>query len=213
MKRILTVTLFSALLVSLLAACATGPREHRVESVSASFEQVDTDLRDAVMHVDAVEASLDGLVRPDNGELVAAFEEYSRQVAEMERIGEQLEEHADAMRDQGLEYFDEWRSSGETVANPEVRQISEDRHDQSRQAFSEVSRSSSDVKRALQTYISDLRDIETFLSHDLTPAGIEAITPVARQAKEDGAVLREAISPMMSALSRARSELGTPAAE
>jgi len=212
MKRTFPMTIFFALLASLIAACATGDRGHRVEGITSNFEQVDNDLRAALAHVDAVEASLDGLVRSDNEDLVASFQEYSGQVAEMERIGEQLEEHADAMRSQGLEYFDEWRASEETVSNPEVREISEQRLEETRDSFTQVSRSSTDVKRALQTYISDLRDIETFLSHDLTPAGIEAITPVAEQAKEDGSTLQQAISPMMSALDQARTRMqqGSP---
>lgn len=207
MKRILTLATFSAVLVALLAGCASSP-ETQVEGVSSTMEQVDGDLREAVMQVDAVETSIDGLIQPENGELAEAFEQYSDQVAEMERVGEQLGEHADAMRERGLEYFDEWRTEGETVANPQVREISAQRHAQSREAFSDISQTSVDVKRTLQTYISDLRDIETYLSHDLTPAGLDAIAPVAEQAKQDGEALKEAIAPMLSALNRARGGMG-----
>ena len=211
MKRTVTLIIFLAS-VALIAACASpGSKEHRIDTVSASMEQVDTDLREAVMQVDAVDSSIDGLIEPENGNLAAAFEQYSEHVAEMERVGEQLEQHADALREQGLEYFDEWRAQGEEVANPEVRRISEERHAESREAFAGISETSIDVKRALQTYISDLRDIETYLSNDLTPAGVQAIAPVAEQARQDGTALQQAISPMLSALNRARTGMGLSA--
>lgn len=214
MKRTVTLTLFYAVLAALIAACAaTGSKERPIENVSSSMVQVDGDLREAVRQVDAVDSSIDGLIQLDQGDLNTAFDQYSKHVAEMERVGEQLEQHADALREQGLEYFDEWRAQGEEVANPDVRQISEERHAESREAFSEISQSSVDVKRTLQTYISDLRDIESYLSNDLTPAGVRAITPVAEQAKEDGAALQQAITPMLSALNRAKAGMGLSVAD
>jgi hypothetical protein len=207
MKKAVTHTMTAAIVLLLLTACA-GSGKHPVENVSSNMDQLDRDLREAVMQVDVIDASINGMIDPAESEITPAFEQYAGHVDEMERLGERLEQHADALREQGLTYFDEWRAQGETVTNPDVRAISEQRHAESREAFSQISQHSVDVKRTLQTYISDLRDIETYLANDLTPAGIRAIAPVAEQTKEDGVALQRAIRPMLSALTRARAGMG-----
>lgn len=209
MKRTLTHIVFSAALIALVSACASmGSRgEHPVEGVTSSMSQVHSDLQDAVVQVDTVDASIDSLITPNEEPLPAAFDRYSEHVAEMEKVGKQLEQHADALRVKGTDYFEEWQTNEDSVTNPEVRDISETRQAEQRETFSDIAKNSSEVKRSLQTYISDLRDIETYLSNDLTPAGVKAITPVAEQARKDGEALQEAIKPMMSALDRAKSSM------
>jgi hypothetical protein len=209
MNRTLNRSLLSLVVAVFVAACANLPgsgSDNPAEDVTSNMEQVDADLRDAVMQVDVVDASIDTLLDAD-GSLNPAFERYSRNVAEMERVGEELEQHADALRSQGFDYFAEWREQTTEVSNPDVVDISDKRHEESREAFTELTRSSANVKRTLQTYISDLRDIETYLSNDLTPAGVEAIEPVAEQAQKDGKALQEAIEPMINALNKARSTM------
>lgn len=209
MKRTLNRSLLSVCAALFIAACAHMPGANHsspVAEVGSNMEQVDADLRDAAMQVDTVDASIDTLLGAE-GALSSAFARYSRNVEEMERVGEELEQHVDAMRSQGFDYFTEWREQTADVSNPEVVDISEARHEESRAAFTELSRSGVDVKRTLQTYLSDLRDIETYLSNDLTPAGVKAIEPVAEQARKDGEALQEAIEPMLSALNKARSTM------
>jgi prefoldin subunit 5 len=211
MNRVLNRSLLSMIAAAFIAACANLPgsgsdNDNPAENVTSNMEQVDADLRDAVMQVDAVDASIDTLLKADNS-LNPAFERYARNVEEMERVGEELEQHADALRTQGFDYFAEWREQTAEVSNPDVAEISDQRHEETREAFTELTRSSANVKRTLQTYISDLRDIETYLSNDLTPAGVEAIQPVAEQAQKDGEALQQAIQPMINALNKARSTM------
>jgi hypothetical protein len=211
MNRVLNRSLLSMIAAAFIAACANLPgsgsdNDNPAENVTSNMEQVDADLRDAVMQVDAVDASIETLLNADTS-LNPAFERYARNVEEMERVGEELEQHADALRTQGFDYFAEWREQTAEVSNPDVAEISDQRHEETREAFTELTRSSANVKRTLQTYISDLRDIETYLSNDLTPAGVEAIQPVAEQAQKDGEALQQAIQPMINALNKARSTM------
>lgn len=213
MKRTLNRSLLSLGIALFVAACANMPGANDsspVEEVGSNMEQVDADLRDAKMQVDTVDTSIDTLLSAD-GSLNPAFERYARNVEEMERVGKELEQHVDAMRSQGFDYFAEWREQTTEVSNPDVVDISESRHEESRAAFTELTRSGVDVKRTLQTYISDLRDIETYLSNDLTPAGVKAIEPVAEQARKDGEALQQAIEPMLGALNKARSTMDVSA--
>ncbi len=209
MKQAVTHTIIAAIALMLITACSgMGSNKNTAATVSSNMEQMDGDLRAASAQVDVVDAAINGMIQPGGSEVAVSFQRYADEVEKMEHLGDRLENHTDSLREQGLAYFDEWRTQGETVSNPEVRAISEQRHEESREAFSQITQYSVDVKRTLQTYISDLRDIETYLSNDLTTAGVQAIAPVAEQAKKDGVALQQAIRPMLSALSRARTGMG-----
>ncbi|MDR2876494.1 MAG: hypothetical protein LBV36_00400 [Chromatiales bacterium] len=204
-KRTLTHIAFSAALTVLIPACASIPQPEK--QLTSNMSQVYTNLQDTVVQVDVVDASIDTLITPNQEPLPSSFKRYSDRVGEMEKLGTKLEKNANAMRSQGASYFSGWQSDESTVSNSQVLGISASRQAEQRKAFMEVSKNSNEVNRVLQTYLSDLRDIETYLSNDLTPAGVKAITPVAEQAKKDGAALQEAIKPMISTLDRAKSNM------
>ena len=63
------------------------------------------------------------------------------------------------------------------------------------------------MREAYPVYLSDIKKIQTDLSNDLTPKGIEAITPVARKAVKDGDRLKDAVKPVISAIDRTKAEL------
>jgi hypothetical protein len=53
----------------------------------------------------------------------------------------------------------------------------------------------------------DIKEIQSFLSTDLTDKGITSITPVAQKAISDGTILRNAVLPVLSALDGAKREM------
>jgi len=118
-----------------------------------------------------------------------------------------LFEHADKMTAQGKEYFAEWQTEGSAYTNQQIQALSEQRRADLGVVFARISEASVGVKGAIQAYMSDVRDISTFLSNDLTPKGVEAITPIAQRAVRDGDSLKDAINPVLSAIGIASTEL------
>ena len=62
-------------------------------------------------------------------------------------------------------------------------------------------------KEAFRAYLSDATEIQTYLSNDLTPKGVEAITPMARRVASDGDYLKYAIQKLEMANIQARAEM------
>lgn len=48
-----------------------------------------------------------------------------------------------------------------------------------------------DTRGAYETFIRDLKDLETYLSNDLTPAAAKAAGPVFEKVKASGQVLKQ----------------------
>jgi hypothetical protein len=84
---------------------------------------------------------------------------------------------------------------------------SEQRRADQNAVFVKIPEASVGVKGSFNAYMSDLKEIQNYLSNDLTPKGVEAISPIAQQAVMDGTSLQAAIYPVLNAVSNARGEL------
>jgi hypothetical protein len=198
--------LWTGVAILYLVACASTGLE-RSAKATASMRTVDTDIKQALLQVDATNASLEDLIRPGQPDVKKAFEAYSEQAAKMERQGQLLVKHTDEMSARRLDYFAEWEKQGNTYANPEIRELSEQRRADLSEIFARIPEASVGIKGAFRTYLSDIREIQKYLSTDLTSKGIESITPTARKSMEDGNYLKEAVKPVVAAIDRARAEM------
>ena len=202
-----TATLVTLLIgFSLLSGCGTTGSE-RAEKASTKMEVVDGDIKAAVAQIDATNISLKNLINPEQLNTNEAFKNYSDNVDKMEKAGERLIKHTDEMSARGQDYFDEWRKQGDTYTNPQIRELSEQRRSDLSRVFRRISESSIGVRGSFITYMSDIKEIKSYLTTDLTNKGIEAITPVSEKAINDGENLKSAVIPVLSALDNARSEM------
>ena len=171
------------------------------------MKTVDDDVRQAMQQVDATNASLEALIRPGNSNPRKALDKYSDEVSRMEDRGKRLVKHTDEMIARRSEYFTEWEKQGNTYTNPEIRGLSEQRRADLSEIYARIPAASIGIKGSIATYLSDIKEIRTFLSNDLTPKGIESITPAAEKSMKDGENLKEAAKPMVAAIDDARAEM------
>lgn len=190
----------------LLPGCATTG-SGRAEKTTAKMEVVDSEMRQAVVQIDATGISLEKLIAPGLSDTKGAFETYSENVVTMERLGEKLIKHTDEMSVRGTDYFAEWEKEGNTYTNPRIRELSEQRRSDLNTVYRKISESSIGVKGWFIAYMRDIKEIQSFLATDLTDKGITAITPVAQKAISDGTILRNAVLPVLSALDGAKREM------
>jgi hypothetical protein len=189
-----------------LSGCATTGMQ-RSENTGATMQTVENDIRLAVAQVDVTGVSLADLVRPGQPDVKKAYGTYAANVDKMENLGKKLLEHADKMSTQGKEYFEEWRKQGNKYTNPEIQALSEQRRADLSAVFVKISEASIGVKGAAKTYLTDISEIKTYLSNDLTPKGVEAITPVSNKTVTDGENLKGAVKGLLPAIANARAEL------
>lgn len=207
--RIKPVFLLAALIVGLfplLPGCATTGSD-RAEKATSKMEIVDADIRQTIAQLDETGVSIENLIKPGQSDIKGVFKTYSENVAKMERLGGKLIKHTDEMSSRGQDYFDEWKKQGATYTNPQIREISEQRRADLNNVFRQVSESSIGVRGSFIAYLKDIKEIQAFLSTDLTDKGIESITPVAQKAITDGVSLKNAVIPVLSALETAKRQM------
>lgn len=190
--------------ILVLSGCATTGRERATETTT-SMRAVENDYQQALVQIDATNASLEDLVRPHQGDLKKSFEAYTKDVTRMEKLGKQLTRHTEKMARQGEDYLEEWENS---YSNPEIQALSEQRRVEVREIYARIPAASIGVKGDLQAYLTDIKEIQRYLANDLTARGIDAIRPVARKAVVDGEDLKETIKPVLSAFAKIRATTG-----
>ena len=204
-----SLVLFAMLLISTAAlqfGCATTGMDRSVKT-SNSIQEVDNEIRKMIVQIDATAISLDSLVVAGNPNLKKSFDSYSDNVSKLEKEGKKMNKRVDEMKLQSKEYFGEWEKQGDAFTNTEIRELSADRRNKLAEIYARVPVAASGVKGSYLAYLTGLKEIQKHLSNDLTPKGVETITPVANKSIQDLDALKVSFRPLISALDEIKAEL------
>lgn len=201
---IFAMILFST--VSFLGGCATTGMD-RSEKTSNSIREVDSEIRKMIVQIDVTAASLDALVTPGQPDLKKSFDKYSDNVDTLDSEGKRVTKRIEEMKVRSNEYFSEWEKEGDSFTNPEIRDLSAERRTRLAEIYARVPAAGAGIKGTYRAYLTDLKEIQKFLSTDLTPKGIEGITPVANKSVQDLDALKISLKPVIAALDEIKTEL------
>ena len=204
-----SLAFFSMLLLSaaaFLGGCATTGMDRSVKT-SNSIQEVDNEIRKMIVQIDVTAASLDSLVFAGNPDLKKSFDSYSDNVAKLDKEGKRVLKRIEEMKSRSKEYFAEWEKQGDTFTNPEIRELSAERRNNLAEIYDRVPAAGAGIKGTYNAYLTSLKEIQKYLSTDLTPKGIEAITPVANKSVQDLDALKISLQPVLTALDEIKAEL------
>jgi hypothetical protein len=200
--------LFTMLILAVIsiAGCASTGIE-RSEKATTTMQTMDGDIKLAVVQLDATGASLNELTRSGQPDVKKTFDLFTDNVSKMESLEKQFAKHADEMKARGKEYFEEWQKEGSKYKNSQIQQLSDQRRAELGEIYGKIAENSIGVKDAFKAYVSDVKEIQIFISNDLTSKGIEAIAPISQKAVNDGDNLKYAIKNVQTAIDNARTEM------
>jgi hypothetical protein len=199
-------TLFLLGTASFIGGCATTGMDRSVKT-SNSIRDVDTEIRKMVTQIDVTAASLDAVVSPGQSNLKKSFDKYSDNLEKLDKQGVKVFKQTDEMKSRSKEYFAEWEKQGDSFTNPEIRELSEQRRSKLAEIYAQVPAAGFGIKGAYNEYLRDLKEIQKYLSTDLTPKGVEAINPVAQKSVEHLDTLKSSLKPLLAALDEIKVEL------
>lgn len=189
-----------------ITSCATTGMQ-RSQDTQTTMETMDKDIKNVSLQLDATGESLNELMRPSQTDKSSAFSSYKNNVEKMESMEKKFAKHAKEMKEKGINYFKEWEKEGTKYKNPQIQQLSDERRATLGKIYDKIAENSIGVNEAFKTYLSDIQEIETFLSNDLTTKGIAAIGPTSKKVVGDGNNLNYAIQELQTAIQNARAEM------
>ncbi|MEI9960889.1 MAG: DUF2959 family protein [Limisphaerales bacterium] len=101
---------------------------------------------------------------------------------------------SEEMKSQGAAYFANWDVETAQIHSEDIRHRSAARKQEVAANFARISDQYDETKNAFAPFMSDLRDVQKFLSTDLTAGGLAAIKDVAAKATRDAVPLKESMS-------------------
>jgi len=204
-----SLAVFTMLLLgasAFLSGCATTGMDRSVKT-SNSIQEVDNEIRKMIVQIDVTGTSLDSLVMAGQPDLKKSFNTYSDNLVKLDKEGKKVLKRVEEMKSLRTEYFEEWEKQGDAFTNPQIRELSEERRSRLAGIYAQVPAAGAGIKGSYHAYLTDLKEIQQYLSNDLTPKGIEAIAPVAKKSIQDREALKESLKPVISALDEIKAEL------
>ena len=189
-----------------ITACSTTGMQ-RSQDVQTSMETVDNDIKEIVVQIDAINSSLNELTKPGQADLMRAYELFSENASKIKRMERDFSKHADNMEASGEAYFSEWGKESQQYDNPEIQQRSDERRESLGQTYDKIAQNNMGVKEVFKTYVSDINEIERFLSNDLTSDGLNSISVVSDKVVSNGDRLKNELRDLQSAIEDARREM------
>jgi flagellar basal body-associated protein FliL len=205
-KQVAILSTMLIVVVLIVVGCSSTGMQ-RSEKATTTMQSMDDEIKLVVVQLDATGASLTELMKPGQSDVKKAFELYSANVSKMEKLEKDFAKHAKEMKVRGANYFNEWQKQGDQYENPEIQALSEQRRNELGTIYGKIAENSIGMDEAFKAYVSDVKEIQSFLSNDLTSNGIEAITPVSRKAVTDGSRLKREINKLQLSIEAARSEM------
>lgn len=200
--------LFGTLLLAFIGigGCNSTSME-RSNAARISLQTMDSDIQSTIRQLDITGRSLDKLMSASQSDLNKAFGTYSDNVSQITSLEEKFDRHATEMTTRGTDYFEEWQKEGTEYKNPRIQQLSDQRRAALGENYDTIAKNSIGVNEAFKTYVSDMKEIQTFLSNDLTAKGISAIAPTSQKVISEGDSLMIALKNVQIAIQGAREEM------
>lgn len=171
------------------------------------METVDNDIKLVIVRLDAIGNSLDELVKPGQADKRQAFDVFSENVSGVKKMQENFSKHAAEMESDSKDYFTAWDKESEQYDNTDIQARSDERRREMGATHNKITQSNIGVKEAFVTYVSDVNEIEQFISNDLTTDGLDAINRISTKVVANGARLKSELSMLQSAIEAAREKM------
>jgi hypothetical protein len=211
-----TTNLALAAAVTVMAGCASSTYD-KGAATSASLQSA----ADAVAHtstsVTDVLGALNNLTFKSQGDLRKQYDALVSATSKLDKSIATLGTKADSMRAAAAAYSQNWSNQLATIVSDELRKRSADRMNEVTAQLKEMDANYLGVKNSFAPFISDLKDIQTYLGTDLTTGGLATIKDVVSKTKVDAVPLRDSIKKLQASFSNLSAALSpvlpTPSAK
>jgi len=194
---------------ALLTGCASAGY-NKADKTGAGLAEFRDEIVNAQKTINSTMTSLDQVAQSADTNPRKAFEQFSKDVAKLDASAKKVAKRSQDMQAAGQEYFKTWEAQMAEVQNPEIRKLAETRKAKLQEAFAEIQKLSTPLKAQFDPWMSDLKDLEKYLSNDLTIAGVDAAKKLFVKAQGEGTDVQKSMDKLVAELNTVAAAI-TPA--
>ena len=177
----------------LLAGCASTGNDKAASTSTTLTKSADLIAKGNTL-IDLSLTALNDLVTNSQPDLRKQYNAFNSAVDKLGSTARDVSGKAEAMKSQGAAYFAKWDQEVALMQNEDIRKRSLTRKNEVASQFTRISQNYDATKTAFQPFMSELRDVQKFLSTDLTVGGLAAIKDVAAKANKDAVPLKKSVA-------------------
>jgi hypothetical protein len=189
-----------ASLLLLLGSSAGAAGYKLADKVGQDISEFRDEIVDVKKAVDATLAALDKIVTTATVDPRKAFKEFDKSIPDIDSAAKRAKKRADDMRERGKEYFEKWEKDLAGVKDPEIRKLAEGRKVKLQTTFGEIKTSMEPARDQFTAWLANLKDLQKYLSQDLTISGIDAAKELISKSKRDGFAVQQTIDKVITEL-------------
>lgn len=204
MKRNLSLASLALLVVTLsLLGCTSGAAHTRGDSTSSSLDSMAGLAAKARSSSLEAGSTLQAVIDSARTDPASAFTKFKDQVAALKSSRDALYSKDAALKSLGSSYLAEWEKNNATIADADLKQVGEQRRADLQAALADVDKPMTALRTRLDSFVAGVEDMQKYLSSDLTPAGIDAVSGKAKKFGKEAKGLEDLFEDLESALNKA----------
>lgn len=182
------------------AADASAAGYKLADKVGASIAEFRDEIINIKKEVDTTMVALDKIVTTAATDPRKAFKDFDKAVPEIDDAAKKAKKRATDIKERGQAYFAAWEKELAGVNNPEIRQLAEERKVKLQTAFSSIRTSMEPARDQFTSWLANLKDLQKYLSNDLTIGGIDAAKELIGKAKSEGQGVQQSMDKVIGEL-------------
>jgi ABC-type transporter Mla subunit MlaD len=198
------ITLLAALAVAatqLLATISVSAAGYKLaDKTGASIAEFRDEIINVKKEVDGTMAALDKVLTTAATNPRKAYGEFSKAVPRVEDAAKQAKKRAEDMKARGAAYFKDWEKELAEVYNPEIRRLAEERKAKLQATFDSIKSFMDPARDQFNSWLANAKDLEKYLSNDLTIGGIDAAKDLIGKTKSDGHAVQQTLDKVIAEL-------------
>jgi hypothetical protein len=191
--KLVTMNLALAAALAGLAGCATSKSYDKGAATSTALNDSAAAVAQTTTSVTGVLGALNDLTFKSEGDLRKQYDAFVSATKTLEVTVAKLDTKAMALQSAATAYINDWTNQLATIQSDNLRQRSVERKDVVASQLKEAMASYDKVKESLKPFLTDVKDIQTYLGTDLTAGGLATIKDIVARTKVDAVPLRDAI--------------------
>ena len=197
---IITITLIAAGAALLFSGCGTTKGYKQADKTGVGIAEFRDEIVKGKEAIDATMKSLGDVAATANTDPRKAYNQFSKDVANLDSTADKIRKRAQSMKEQGEAYFKQWETELAQVNNPEIRSLAEQRRAKLQEAFQSIRKYTEPLKAQFDPWMSNLKDLEKYLGNDLTIGGVDAAKPLFTKTTEGGLEVQKSMDALVAEL-------------
>jgi hypothetical protein len=197
-STVFTLTILAG--AALLSGCASSSGYKQADKTGAGIAEFREEIVNGKKAIDATMKSLGEIATTANTDPRKAFGQYSKDVSNLESAAAKIRKRGQTMQEQGQAYFTQWEKQLAEVNNPEIRNLAAQRRAKLQETFDSVRKYTEPLKDQFDPWMSDLKDLQKYLSNDLTIAGVDAAKGLFSKTTNEGLEVQKSMDALVAEL-------------